>query len=249
MFACTRPLYANASSPSSRPASMTARSPGGSAFPEPRSEIGVGRSTFGVSHTCAARVAGALRRAWSSHAPTTPSCSACTSATGISPRWIAPSGSGSRSTQGTRHRLRDRSAARALLFRQTGSAELRSMAGQRSWWACTAVTSRASFRSTAPARSTSATSRSRNGRPPSSAPHRLRSYVGASAPTDACSSTERAGTSICRVTSAISSSDIRQLFVDACRLVGVDCRPAGPYVRINRRESVQVLLEQVGLKS
>jgi hypothetical protein len=45
------------------------------------------------------------------------------------------------------------------------------------------------------------------------------------------------------------SSDIRQLFVDACRLVGVDCRPAGPYVRINRRESVQVLLEQVGLKS
>jgi transposase-like protein len=46
-----------------------------------------------------------------------------------------------------------------------------------------------------------------------------------------------------------SSDEIRQLFVDACRHLGLACRPAGNRVRINRRESVAQLLEHVGVKS
>ena len=45
------------------------------------------------------------------------------------------------------------------------------------------------------------------------------------------------------------SDDIRGLFVDACRLVGVDCRPGRRDVRVNRRASVALLVEHVGLKS
>jgi hypothetical protein len=45
------------------------------------------------------------------------------------------------------------------------------------------------------------------------------------------------------------SEDIRGLFADACRLVGVDCRPGKRHVRVNRRTSVALLVEHVGLKS
>ena len=45
------------------------------------------------------------------------------------------------------------------------------------------------------------------------------------------------------------SADIRSLFVDVCRLVGVVCRPAGTSVRIYRRPSVALLAEHVGLKA
>jgi hypothetical protein len=45
------------------------------------------------------------------------------------------------------------------------------------------------------------------------------------------------------------SGDIRGLFVDTCRLVGVDCRPEQRDVRVNRRASVALLVEHVGLKS
>jgi hypothetical protein len=45
------------------------------------------------------------------------------------------------------------------------------------------------------------------------------------------------------------SADIRALFVEACRLVGVECRPAGTSVRIYRRPSVALLREHVGIKS
>jgi hypothetical protein len=45
------------------------------------------------------------------------------------------------------------------------------------------------------------------------------------------------------------SKDIQDLFVDACRLVGVDCRPAGRSVRIYRRASVARMQEHVGVKS
>jgi hypothetical protein len=45
------------------------------------------------------------------------------------------------------------------------------------------------------------------------------------------------------------SSDIRNLFVDTCRMVGVDCRPAGTSVRIYRRASVALMLEHVGIKN
>lgn len=44
------------------------------------------------------------------------------------------------------------------------------------------------------------------------------------------------------------SADIRELFVRTCRLVGVDCRPAGRSVRIYRRASVELMLEHVGIK-
>jgi hypothetical protein len=44
------------------------------------------------------------------------------------------------------------------------------------------------------------------------------------------------------------SSDIRGLFVDACRLVGIQCRAAGTSVRIYRRASVELMLEHVGVK-
>jgi hypothetical protein len=45
------------------------------------------------------------------------------------------------------------------------------------------------------------------------------------------------------------SADIRQLFVDACRSLGLACRPAGNSVRINRRASVALMLEHVGFKT
>ena len=45
------------------------------------------------------------------------------------------------------------------------------------------------------------------------------------------------------------SADIRALFVDACRQVGVERRPAGNSVRIYQRPSVALMLEHVGLKS
>jgi hypothetical protein len=45
------------------------------------------------------------------------------------------------------------------------------------------------------------------------------------------------------------SADIRQLFVDACRGLGLACRPAGNSVRINRRASVALMLEHVGFKT
>jgi hypothetical protein len=45
------------------------------------------------------------------------------------------------------------------------------------------------------------------------------------------------------------SAPIRQLFVDVCRALGLACRPAGNRVRINRRESVERMLEHVGLKT
>jgi len=44
------------------------------------------------------------------------------------------------------------------------------------------------------------------------------------------------------------SADIRELFVAACGLVGVDCRPSGTSVRIYRRASVQLMLDHVGIK-
>jgi len=44
------------------------------------------------------------------------------------------------------------------------------------------------------------------------------------------------------------STEIRGLFAAACRLVGVDCRPAGRSVRIYRRASVALLQEHVGIK-
>jgi hypothetical protein len=45
------------------------------------------------------------------------------------------------------------------------------------------------------------------------------------------------------------SADIRRLFVDTCRQVGVDCRLAGTSVRIYRRASVALMLEHVGAKT
>jgi hypothetical protein len=45
------------------------------------------------------------------------------------------------------------------------------------------------------------------------------------------------------------SDDIRQLFIDAANRLGLACRPAGNCVRINRRESVALMLEHVGVKS
>jgi hypothetical protein len=45
------------------------------------------------------------------------------------------------------------------------------------------------------------------------------------------------------------SADIRGLFVDVCRQVGVACRPAGRSVRIYQRASVALMLEHIGLKS
>jgi hypothetical protein len=47
---------------------------------------------------------------------------------------------------------------------------------------------------------------------------------------------------------ANSSDDIRELFVDVCRLVDLAVRPGSPTVRINRRDSVARLLEHVGMK-
>ena len=44
------------------------------------------------------------------------------------------------------------------------------------------------------------------------------------------------------------SDDVRGLFVDTCRRVGVECRPAGTSVRIYRRASVALMLEHVGRK-
>jgi hypothetical protein len=44
------------------------------------------------------------------------------------------------------------------------------------------------------------------------------------------------------------SPDILGLFVEACRLTGLDCRPTDRYVRINRRASVARLLEHVSRK-
>jgi hypothetical protein len=46
-----------------------------------------------------------------------------------------------------------------------------------------------------------------------------------------------------------SSEEIRQLFVDACRNLGLACRPAGNRVRINHRASVALMLEHVGVKT
>jgi hypothetical protein len=45
------------------------------------------------------------------------------------------------------------------------------------------------------------------------------------------------------------SADIRRLFVEACRRVGVQCRPAGRSVRIYRRASVALMMRHVGIKS
>jgi hypothetical protein len=45
------------------------------------------------------------------------------------------------------------------------------------------------------------------------------------------------------------SAPIRQFFVDVCRGLGLACRPAGNRVRINRRESVERMLEHVGVKT
>ena len=44
------------------------------------------------------------------------------------------------------------------------------------------------------------------------------------------------------------SSQIRELFMDACDLVDVEYRPYRRYVRIYRRESVALMQEHVGLK-
>jgi hypothetical protein len=44
------------------------------------------------------------------------------------------------------------------------------------------------------------------------------------------------------------SADIRDLFVDVCRRVGVACRPAGTSVRVYQRRSVALLWEHVGDK-
>lgn len=47
-----------------------------------------------------------------------------------------------------------------------------------------------------------------------------------------------------------TSSDIRQLFVDTCALIGVECRPDGEKnISIARRHSVQLLEEFIGPKS
>ena len=45
------------------------------------------------------------------------------------------------------------------------------------------------------------------------------------------------------------SAPIRELFADVCRSLGLACRPAGNRVRINRRESVELMLEHVGVKT
>ncbi len=45
------------------------------------------------------------------------------------------------------------------------------------------------------------------------------------------------------------SADIRRLFVAACADLGLACRPAGNRVRINRRSSVALMLEHVGVKT
>lgn len=45
------------------------------------------------------------------------------------------------------------------------------------------------------------------------------------------------------------SADIRKLFIETCRRVGVECRPTGNSVRIYRRKSVALMLEHVGLKT
>jgi hypothetical protein len=44
------------------------------------------------------------------------------------------------------------------------------------------------------------------------------------------------------------SAEIRSLFVAACKVVGVDCRPAGTSVRAYRRASVALLEEHVSLR-
>jgi hypothetical protein len=45
-----------------------------------------------------------------------------------------------------------------------------------------------------------------------------------------------------------SSADIRHLFERACESVGLDCRPAGLRVRVNKRASVELLAANVGVK-
>ncbi len=45
------------------------------------------------------------------------------------------------------------------------------------------------------------------------------------------------------------SADIRQLFIDACGLVGVECRQSRRSVRIYRRASVALMLENIGRKN
>lgn len=45
------------------------------------------------------------------------------------------------------------------------------------------------------------------------------------------------------------STQIRELFMDACDLVGVEYRPYRRYVRIYRRGSVALMQENVGLKT
>jgi hypothetical protein len=45
------------------------------------------------------------------------------------------------------------------------------------------------------------------------------------------------------------SAQIRELFMDACDLVGVEYRPYPRYVRIYRRPSVALMQEHVGVKA
>jgi hypothetical protein len=45
------------------------------------------------------------------------------------------------------------------------------------------------------------------------------------------------------------SADVRELFIDACGLVGVEVRPSRTSVRIYRRPSVALMLEHVGVKN
>jgi hypothetical protein len=45
------------------------------------------------------------------------------------------------------------------------------------------------------------------------------------------------------------SAPIRELFADVCCGLGLAWRPAGNRVRINRRESVELMLEHVGVKT
>jgi hypothetical protein len=44
------------------------------------------------------------------------------------------------------------------------------------------------------------------------------------------------------------SADIRAVFVDTCTAVGIECRVSGRHVRVNRRESVQLLAQHAGTK-
>jgi hypothetical protein len=46
-----------------------------------------------------------------------------------------------------------------------------------------------------------------------------------------------------------SSADIRELFIAACRQVGVECRTSGKSVRIYRRASVALMHTHVGIKN